>query len=45
MESHIPYLLQKMVFLGLQNYAIPLGRKGKNFFANFELYDLANGKE
>jgi hypothetical protein len=32
-------------FFDLQNTAVPLGRSGKNFFFNFECYDLANGKE
>jgi hypothetical protein len=32
-------------FFGLQNSAVPLGRREKNFFVNFEHYDLANGEE
>ena len=32
-------------FFGLQNTAVPLGHSGKNFFFNFEPYDLPNGKE
>ena len=32
-------------FLGLENSAIPFGRKEKNFFVTFERYDLSNGEE
>jgi hypothetical protein len=45
MERHIPYLLFKMVFLALKTLLSPLGVGEKNFFVNFERYDLANGEE
>jgi hypothetical protein len=32
-------------FFGLQNFAVSLVGKGKNFFVNFECYDLANGEK
>jgi hypothetical protein len=35
----------KKWFFGLQNSAVYLGRRGKNFFVNSECYDLANGEE
>jgi hypothetical protein len=37
--------MSKNGFFGPQNTAVPLGRSGKNFFFDFEPYDLANGKE
>jgi hypothetical protein len=45
MRRHIPYLLLKMVFLGFKTLLCPLGAGEKNFFVNFERYDLANGEE
>jgi hypothetical protein len=33
------------MFFGLQNSVVPLGHREKNFFFNFERYDLANGEE
>jgi hypothetical protein len=45
MERHIPYLLLKMVFLAFKTLLSPLGAGEKNFFINFELYDLSNGKD
>jgi hypothetical protein len=45
MERHIPYLLLKMVFLAFKTLLSPLGTGEKNFFVNFERYDLANGEE
>jgi hypothetical protein len=45
MERHIPYLLLKMVFWPLKLWC-PLRVHGeKNFFVNFESYDLVNGEE
>jgi hypothetical protein len=44
-ERHIPYLLFKTGFFGLQNFGVPFKCRGKNFFVNFECYDLANGEE
>jgi hypothetical protein len=41
----IPYLLQKMVFLGSETLLYPSGIGKKYFFFNFECYDLTNGKE
>jgi hypothetical protein len=35
----------KKWFFGLQDSAVPLGAKRRNFFVNFEYYDLANGEE
>jgi hypothetical protein len=32
-------------FFGLQNSIVPLKHSEKNFFFNFEHYDLANGEE
>jgi hypothetical protein len=32
-------------FFGLQNSAVPFGRRGNLFLINFERYDLANGEE
>jgi hypothetical protein len=45
MEKHIPYQLQKMVFLAFKTLLSPLDTGKKNFFVNFERYDLANGEE
>jgi hypothetical protein len=45
MERHIPYLLLKMCFLAIKTLLSPLGGWEKNFFVNFERYDLANGEE
>jgi hypothetical protein len=37
---------QKDYFFGLQNLFPPIGWQGeKNFSINFQIYDLANGKE
>jgi hypothetical protein len=44
-ERHGPYLLQKMVFLASETLLYPMGIGIKNFFVNFERYDLANGEE
>jgi hypothetical protein len=35
----------KKLFLGLQNFTVPLWHSGNVFFVNFKCYDLANGKE
>ena len=35
----------KKWFFGVQNTVVPLKHSGKNFFSNFECYDLANDKE
>jgi hypothetical protein len=45
MERHIPYLLIKMVFLAFKTVLSPLDARKKNFFVNFEHYDLANSEE
>jgi hypothetical protein len=45
MERHILYLLGKMVFLAFKTLLSPLGAGEKNFFVNFECYDVANGEE
>jgi hypothetical protein len=45
MERHIPYLLLKMAFLAFKTLLSLLGVGEKNFFVNFESYDLANGEE
>jgi hypothetical protein len=45
MERHIPHLLLKMVFLAFKTLMSPLEAGEKNFFVNFERYDLANGEE
>jgi hypothetical protein len=37
--------LEIVVFLDLKRLLSPFGRGKKNFFFNFECYDLANGKE
>jgi hypothetical protein len=42
---HHPRLLEKVVFLAFKTLMSPIGTREKNFFINFELYDLANGKE
>jgi hypothetical protein len=41
----IPYLLEEMFFLDPKRLLSPSDRGKKNFFFNFECYDLANGKE
>jgi hypothetical protein len=41
----IPYLLEKVVLLDPKRLLSPSDRGKKNFFFNFECYDLANGKE
>jgi hypothetical protein len=41
----IPNLLEKVVFLASKTLQSPLGTRERNFFFNFECYDLANGKE
>jgi hypothetical protein len=38
-------LLKKVVFLDPKRLLFPFRRGKKNFFFNFECYDLANGKE
>jgi hypothetical protein len=44
--SHNPSLVKKSCFFGLQNSeSCPHWHMEKNFFINFKLYDLANGKE
>jgi hypothetical protein len=45
MERHIPFLLLKMVFLAFKTLLSPSGAGRKNFFVNFELYDLANSEK
>jgi hypothetical protein len=45
MKRHIPYLLYKMVFLAFKTLLSPLSVGEKNFFVNFERYDLANNEE
>jgi hypothetical protein len=42
---HHPCLFGKVVFLASKTMLSPIGTKEKNFFINFKLYDLANGKE
>jgi hypothetical protein len=46
-EYEVPQFIfiPKNSFFGLQNSIVPLRHMGKNFFINFENYDLANGKE
>jgi hypothetical protein len=39
------HIYLKNGFFGLQNFAVSLVGKGKNFFVNFECYDLANGEK
>jgi hypothetical protein len=41
----IPNLLEKVVFLDPKRLMSPFYRGKKNFFSNFEYYDLTNGKE
>jgi hypothetical protein len=43
-NRHISNLFEKVIF-GPQKTVVFLGHGGKNFFFNFECYDLANGKE
>jgi hypothetical protein len=38
-------LLEKVFFLDPKRLLSPFGRGKKNFFFNFECYDLTNGKE
>jgi hypothetical protein len=38
-------LLEKVVSLDPKRLLSPFGRGKKNFFFNFECYDLTNGKE
>ena len=45
LKRHISYLLEKVVFLDSKRLLSPSGRGKKNFFFNFECYDLANGME
>jgi hypothetical protein len=45
MKSSNPYLRPKMVFLASETLLSLSGTVEKNFFFNFECYDLANGKE
>jgi hypothetical protein len=40
MERHIPYLLNKMVFCGLQNSPVPLGRRGKKLSSTLNVMIL-----
>jgi hypothetical protein len=42
---HTLYLLEKVVFLDPERSMSPLGKGEKNFFFNFECYDLTNDKE
>jgi hypothetical protein len=42
---HHPCLLEKVVFLASKTLLSPIGTWKKNYFINFKLYDLANGKE
>jgi hypothetical protein len=44
-KRHISYLLEKVVFLNPKRLLSPFGRGKKNFFFNFECYDLANGND
>jgi hypothetical protein len=44
-KSGKPYLSPKMVFLAPETLLYLLGIVEKNFFFDFERYDLANGKE
>jgi hypothetical protein len=41
----IPNLLEKVVLLDPKRLPSPFYRGKKNFFSNFECYDLTNGKE
>jgi hypothetical protein len=45
MKSGNPYLRPKMDFLASERLVSLLGAVEKNFFFNFERYDLTNGKE
>jgi hypothetical protein len=45
MKSGNPYLRPKLVFLASESLLSLSGTVEKNFFFNFECYDLANGKE
>jgi hypothetical protein len=36
---------KKWFFLAFKTLVFPLGAREKNFFVNFELYDLANDEE
>ena len=45
MERLIPQVLLKMVFLAFKTLLSPLDAGEKNFFVNFEHYDLANGED
>jgi hypothetical protein len=38
-------LLERVVYLASKTLLSPIGTGKKNFFINFKLYDLANGKE
>jgi hypothetical protein len=44
-KSGKPYLRPKMVFLAPKTLLSLLGIVEKNFFFDFEPYDLANGRE
>jgi hypothetical protein len=44
-NSGKPYLRPKMVFLAPETLLNLFGTVEKNFFFDFEPYDLANGKE
>jgi hypothetical protein len=44
-KSGKPYLCPKMVFLAPETLLSLSGTVEKNFFFDFEPYDLANGKE
>jgi hypothetical protein len=41
-KRHISYLLEKVGFLASKRLLSSFGRDKKNFFFNFECYDLAN---
>jgi hypothetical protein len=43
--SPLIHIYSKKGFFGSQNIVVPLEYRGKNFFSNFECYDLTNGKE
>ena len=43
-EPHVKFP-SKNGFFGPQNFALPFYNMGKNFFFNFEHYDLTNGEE
>jgi hypothetical protein len=42
-KRHIPYLLEKVVFLDPKRLLSPFRTGEINFFFNFECYDLTNG--